>query len=104
MIFYESESKSEAIKKALQDNEWSQQEKAVFTEILKFVEAKEQNATTMSTQEWLNNPMFLPDPPEHVFHGKWVNGQDTYTTAGQKYMIEDAGNGYRIGKCYPEAD
>lgn len=104
MIFYESETKSEAIKKALQGSQWSEVEKKAFAEILKFVEVKEQNAAMMATDEWQNNPDFLPDPPQHICHGKWVDGQDTYAVAGQKFMLEDAGNGYRIGKCYPEPD
>ncbi len=104
MVFYESESKSEAIRKAIQDTEWSETEKKALADILTFVEVEEANAATIATEEWQNNPVELPQKPGNVFHGKWVNGQDTYASGQQKYMVEDAGSGYRIGKCYPEAD
>ncbi len=104
MIFYESETKSDALRKAIVDPIWSETEKKTLNEILKFVDIEEENAATIASDEWQKKPTNLKPYPKNVFRGKWVNDQSTYTNAGQKYMIEDAGSGYRIGKCYPEPD
>jgi hypothetical protein len=103
MIFYPSETKAEAVKKAISDPQWSESEKKALAEILRFVEVEEENQSIMASDEWINNPVDLSAKyPGNIGYGKWVNGQDLYATRGQKYMIEFAGTGYRIGKCYPE--
>lgn len=105
MIFYSAETKSEALRLALQDERWSEDEKKALAEILNYIKVEEENVHTMTTEEWINNPVDLSHKyPKHVVRGKWTNGQTTYTTAGQKYMFEPTGTGYRVGKCYPEPD
>lgn len=103
MIFYQSDTKSEALRLALQDERWSENEKKALAEILRCVEVEEENQRTMHSEEWIENPTALLNCPPHVQRGTWVNGQDLYTCRGQKYMIV-AGDGYRVGKCYPATE
>ncbi len=106
MIFYEEKTQSAAIRAAIEDRKWSGEERKALRIIAEYVEDYEKNQATMQTEEWIDNPIELPEPiySNLVFHGKWVNGQDTYTTAGIKFMLEDAGTGWRIGKCYPDEE
>ncbi len=105
MIFYVCESESQALELALQDPEWSETEKKSLAEILKYVQVKEENQYIMTTEEWINNPTDLSwKLPRNLRPGKWTNGENLYTALSQKYMIFRAGNGYHIGKIYPEPD
>ena len=101
MIFYPSETQSAAIRAAIEDSSWNEKEKEALKNILKFVEKDEEIERIYQTEEWIENPVEIQNPHKIVFHGRWVNGQDIYSSYGQKFMVEHGGTGYRIGKCHP---
>ena len=103
MIFYPSETQSAAIRAAVEDPIWNEKEKNALKNILKFVEKDEEIDRIYQTEEWIENPVEIKNPllGRFVYHGRWVNGQDIYSSYGQKFMVEFAGTGYRIGKCSP---
>lgn len=91
MIFYEGD-KITAIEKAIKDERW-EEEKELLAKVKEYVEHELENMRQMTSTEWIENPVELPE----LQNGVSQKGRNIYKVEGRIFVLEDGGTGWRIG-------